>query len=304
MPEPQADPQFSQVQSVGRRVLWAGVAITALKFAVFGLTQSVAVLSDALESIINVAAAGVMLYSIHISNQPADRSHPYGHGKAESLAVGFEGGLVLLAALVIAFEAVKRFFNLEPLPRLDLGLAMLGGVTLLTLGLAVYTMWMGRRYQNDPLRADGKHLLTDFASTAGVLCGLGVVRLTGWQWLDPVVALAMAAVILWTGGRLLAQAIDGLMDRVDPKDDQMIRDLLNHEIASGVIQGYHKLRHRHSGTFHWVDVHLQVRGDMTVRASHAVASRIEHAIEEALEKANVTAHIEPEEAARSANTPE
>ncbi|MCC7408993.1 MAG: cation transporter [Phycisphaeraceae bacterium] len=297
MPEPQADPQFSQVLSVGRRVLWAGLAITALKFTVFGLTQSVAVLSDALESIINVAAAAVMLYSIHVSNRPADPSHPYGHGKAESLAVGFEGGLVLLAALVIAYEAIKRFFNLEPLPRLDLGLTMLGGVTLLTLGLALYAMWMGRRYANEPLRADGKHLLTDFASTAGVLCGLGAVRLTGWQWLDPVVALAMAAVILWTGGRLLAQAIDGLMDRVDPRDDQMIRDILDKEIASTSIQGYHKLRHRHSGAFHWVDVHLQVRGDMTVRDGHALASRIEHAIELALEKANVTAHIEPEEAA-------
>jgi cation diffusion facilitator family transporter len=255
----------------------------------------VAVLSDALESIINVAAAGVMLYSIAHANRPADADHPYGHGKLEFLAVGLEGWLILIAGIVIAVEAIGRLFAGTG-PREDtlpLGLILLGGVGVLDALLAGFVWHMGRRFHNDVLRADGRHLMTDVASTAGVLVGLGLVQWSGWHWLDPVVALIMAALIGAASWRLLWHSVQELMDRRDPDDDRLIRDILEQEKTRGVIHGYHKLRHRHAGSFHWVDMHLQVDGQMTVADGHEIASRIEHRIEQALGQANATAHLEP-----------
>ncbi len=275
--------------------LGAGVAITALKFAIFGLTDSAAVLSDALESIINLLAAGVMIYCLWLSNRPADRDHPYGHGKIEFLAVGFEGWLILAAGVAIASEAVRRWLaGVEP-RRLDLGMGLSLVVAGLSAALAAYVWRAGRKYDNSVLLADGKHLLTDVASTVGVVIGLGLVKWTGWAWLDPLVALLMAGLILKTSWKLLWQSVDGLMDRAVPADDAVIRQVLDEEVRAGAIRGYHKVRHRHTGSFHWVDMHLQFDAGMSVRESHAVASRIENRIEQRLGPADATAHIEPYE---------
>ena len=292
MPDPQADPHLAAVKRIALHALIAGIVIALLKFGVFWMTNSVAVLSDALESLINIAAAGFMLYSLWYSNRPADREHPYGHGKIEFLAIGLEGWLILLAGLVIGVEAVRRLIVGAEL-NLNAGIWVLGVVGLLDFGLAAYVWRAGRKYQNDVLRADGKHLATDVASTAGVIGGLVLVRWTGYQWLDPVVAIVMASLILFVSWHMLWQSFHGLMDHSDPKDEAAIKALLDDEVRAGAIHGYHKVRHRHTGPFHWVDMHLQVDGEMTISDGHELASRIEGRVEETLGRANATAHLEP-----------
>lgn len=299
MPEPQADPNLPQIRRVARHALLAGLVITALKFGAYLLTNSVAVLSDAFESIINLVAASFMLFAIHYANRPPDPDHPYGHGKMQFMAVGLEGWLILLAGGVIAFESVRRLVRGEAPENLDTGLIFIGFIALLVAALAWYVWRSGVRYQSAPLIADGKHLATDAVSTLGVLLGLILVKVTGLDWLDPVVAMVMAGLILGASWKLLWESIHGLMDRADPKDRRRIEAILDEAITAGEIRGYHKARHRHSGAFHWVDVHLQVDRHMTVAAAHALASRIEKRIEDILTPGNATAHIEPFEPAAS-----
>lgn len=299
MPEPQPSPALPRVRKVAVHALFAGVVIMVLKFCVFWVTDSAAVLADAMESIINLVAAAMMIYTLWLSARPADRDHPYGHGKVEFMAVGLEGWMILIAGLLIGFEGVRRLFYPPDLQmsRLHLGTWLLAGVAILVVTLGVYVWRMGKKYDSQVLIADGKHLLTDALSTVGGLAGLILVQVTGKVWLDPVVAIVLAAVILITSWRLLWQGIHGLMDRTDPHDDETIRRILDEAVASKLIQGYHKVRHRHSGSFHWVDMHLQLDGDMTVRESHEIASLIEGRIETQLGQANASAHVEPLSAA-------
>jgi cation diffusion facilitator family transporter len=203
--------------------------------------------------------------------------------------------LILLAGLTIAYEGVRRLIAPPELDmaRLSIGSWLIGGVSLLVMALGIYVYSMGRKYDSQVLIADGKHLLTDAISTLGGLTGLILVQWTGNMRLDPIVAIILAAIILFTSWKLLWQGIDGLMDRTDPKDDALIRDILDDAITQGLIQGYHKVRHRHTGAFHWVEMHLQVDGAMTVYDSHELASEIEGRIERALGQGNATAHVEP-----------
>jgi cation diffusion facilitator family transporter len=293
MPEPQAHPHAGKARRVALHTIIASLVLMVLKFTVFRLTNSAAVFSDAMESIINLVAAAMLMYTLWLSNHPADKQHPYGHGKVEFMAIGLEGWLILIAGLTIAYEAIRRLFGTNDLHVEPWHLYMLGGVSGLVLILGIYVWWAGRKYQNAPLAAHGKHLMTDLASSVAVLGGLVIVQWTQTKWLDPLFALVIAAAILFTSWKLLWQSIDGLMDRIDPKDDEAIARLLDEEVASGVIRGYHKVRHRHSGAFHWVDMHLQMDPHMTVAQSHEQASRIEHRIEVMLGQANATAHVEP-----------
>ena len=304
MPEPDADPNEILIQRVALHAILAGVVITAMKFTVFWWTNSVAILSDALESIINIVAAGVMGYSLWLSNRPADQKHPYGHGKAEFLAVGMEGWLILFAGLLIAIEAVRRLFSGAEVTNLGSGLWMLFGIGLISTALASYVWLAGRKYGCEPLIADGKHLMTDVVSTAGVLLGLLLVRWTQWPWLDSVVAIIVAGLCMCVSWRLLWKSIQGLMDASDPDDDQTIRAILDDEKRNGQILGYHKVRHRHNGAFHWIDMHLHVDGAMNVADSHDLASRIERRIELKLGRANATAHVEPYHPAGSQTPPD
>ena len=293
MPEPKADPNKKDTLRIAGRIMAFGVVITILKFIVFYFTNSVAVLSDALESIINIVAAAAMLYSVWYSNRPADKTHPYGHGKVEFLTIGFEGTLILSAGIVIAVTAIYRLVHgIEP-QKLGLGLTLLFIVGILTAALAAYALKMGSKFKNEIITADGKHLATDVLSTVGVFVGLLLVHFTNWAWLDPLVALFVAAGILTMSWRLLWQSIDGLMDRSDPHDQATILAILDDEIDQGSILSYHKVRHRHTGSFHWVDMHLQVQADLTVQRAHEITSAIELRIEQALGQANATAHVEP-----------
>ncbi len=303
MPDPQPDPRADVVRKVALNALLAGIAIMVLKFGVYFITNSAAVLSDALESIINLAAAAMMMYSIYLANRPADREHPYGHGKIEFMAVGLEGWMILTAGVIIIYQAIRRLITPPKLAYLQVGTWTLGVIGLLSAALAIYVWFNGRKLQNATLVADGKHLLTDAASTLGGILGLILIQYTGKEWLDSLVALITAAVILFTSWHLLWVSIHGLMDRTDPQDEAAIKEILDDEVKSGSIRGYHKVRHRHTGAFHWVDLHLQVDGHLSVREGHELASRIEYRIEQRLMPGNATAHLEPFEPAEKAVDP-
>ncbi len=297
MPDPVADPQWPLVKRVAVQALGAGVLLFLAKLAVFGVTNSAAVLADALESTINVVAAGAMLYTLWLSNRPPDANHPYGHGKAEFLAVALEGSMILLAGTLIIITAFERLFDPPAPQRLDLGIVALGVISLIAGALGVYVYAQGKRNRNMVLVADGRHLITDLITTLGVIAGLALVRATGLNWLDPLLAILVAAFILFTGWRLLRDSMGGLMDQTDPSDEATVRRILDEAIADGSIKAYHKVRMRHTGAFHWVDMHLEVDPALTVLASHGIASAIERRIEGALGAADATAHVEPWEGA-------
>lgn len=278
--------------------LVVGVLLLIVKFIAYFLTGSAAVFSDALESIVNVAAAGVALYALALAHSPADHEHPYGHGKIEFLSAGFEGGMILLAAFVIAFKAVDAllFQHLE-LHQLGVGLVLMAAAMLVNGGLGVYLIALGRKQKSLTLEADGHHLLSDGITSAATLAALAIVRIFHWTRADPLVALLIAVYIAWLGIRLLRRSAAGLMDEQDLEDEQMLKQLLDSHIgpagAEPQICSYHKLRHRHNGRYHWVDFHIMVPAGLTVRQSHQMASTIEYEIENRLGEGKATAHVEP-----------
>ena len=279
--------------------LTVGVLLTGVKFAAYFLTGSAAVFSDAVEGIVNVAAAAFALYSIVLAHQPADANHPYGHGKVEFLSGGLEGGMILLAAAVASLKAADDLIRGTQLEfgRLDWGLALMA-LTLPVNGVVGwYLVRTGRRKGSVTLVADGHHLMTDAITSVVALAALAVVRFTGWRYADPIAAVLVSLYIARTGVRLLRQAVGGLMDRQDVEDEALLRRILDaHTGPAGKeprICGYHKLRHRHSGRYHWVDFHITVPADFNVDRGHRVASAIEYEIEQALGEGNATAHIEP-----------
>ena len=279
--------------------LGVGAALMGVKFVAYFLTGSAVIFSDAVESIVNVAAAGFAMYSIVLAHRPADASHPYGHGKVEFFSAGFEGGMILVAAVVSALNAggdLLRGGDLRP-ARLDLGLLLMGAALGVNAVVGGYLLRTGRRLGSLTLVADGHHLLTDALTSVVALAALGVVRLTGWRHADPLAALAVSVYIGRTGLLLLRHAVAGLMDRQDASDEALLRGILDaHTGPAGgepKICGYHKLRHRHSGRYHWVDFHITVPADWSITRGHEVASAIEYEIEQALGEGNATAHVEP-----------
>jgi cation diffusion facilitator family transporter len=279
--------------------LAVGVGLMGLKFAAYFLTGSAAIFSDALESIVNVLAASFALYSLAVAHAPADEEHPYGHGKIEFLSATFEGGMILLASVVIVIQAIGTIFQRHAIQEnnLDWGLGIVA-VALVGNGVAgLYLVYLGKRRKSLLLEADGRHLLADAITSVVVLVALALVRLSGWYWIDPTAALGVGLYVAWLGARLLRRASAGLMDEQDPKDERLLRRILDsHAAPDGQpprICSYHKLRHRHSGRYHWVDFHLVVPGDWTIEQGHHVASAIEYEIELALKEGNATAHVEP-----------
>ncbi len=295
MPDPQPHPQFHRVRRTALIALLAGLALTAMKFGVFLLTDSAAVLSDALESIINVVAAAMALWAVTLANKPPDKTHPYGHGKIEFVSASVEGGMILAAAAAIGFEAIRRLVVGGEVHQINLATLLTAGIAIITALLAWYVGQSGKRYDSSALRADAKHLRTDVITTLGVTAGLIVVSLTGVVWIDAAVALLLGAGIAFTGIRLIRENLAGLLDEADLQDTSALQVLLDEEIKAGRISGYHKLRLRHQGRFHWIDLHLQVDPDLSVEQSHNLASDIEHRLEQLMAPANATAHVEPDE---------
>jgi cation diffusion facilitator family transporter len=278
--------------------LVVGITLLTIKFIAYFLTGSAAIFSDALESIVNVAASGVALYALIVAHSPADKEHPYGHGKIEFLSAHFEGGMIVLAAIAIAIKAIDvLLFKPAPVQQLGVGIILISAAMLINGVVGFTLIRVGRRQGSMTLEADGHHLMSDAITSAAALAALAVVKLLNWPLADPIAAILIAAYIGWMGISLLRRSSAGLMDRQDADDERLLREILDAHIGPDgkepKICSYHKLRHRHSGRYHWVDFHIMVPPAMNVEAGHAVASAIEYEIERALGEGNATAHIEP-----------
>lgn len=277
--------------------LFAAVTLTLLKFVAYFATNSSAIFSDAIESIVNVAASAFAIYSLYLSHQPADAEHPYGHGKVEFISAAVEGGMVLAAALVGVVRAIDGLLHHVDLhtDRLGFGLGLLALALLVNGGLGAALERIGRAQDSATLVADGRHLISDAITSLAAILGLLVVRYTGWRYADPLAAVVVAFYIAFMGVELVRDAVAGLMDRQDLSDEKLLRSILDAHVEGKEprICSYHKLRHRHSGRYHWVDFHIMVPSTWDVRRGHQVASTIEYEIEQALRIGNATAHVEP-----------
>jgi cation diffusion facilitator family transporter len=279
--------------------LFVGIGLLAIKLVAYFLTSSQAIFSDALENMANVVTAGFAVYAIRLSHRPADQDHPYGHGKIEFLSAGLEGATILLAAVFIVGKIVNSFLARETrhVQRLDIGLTLMTAALIIN-GILGIALWLrGRKTRAIILEAGGIHLMTDAFDSIAVLIAIALVKLTGWQWLDPAAALVVAIYIAFLGLQLLKRSAAGLMDEQDPNEQQQLQNILSAHVGpTGTppqICSYHKLRFRHSGRNHWVDFHIMVPKDWSIEQGHQVASTIEHEIELALGQANATAHVEP-----------
>jgi cation diffusion facilitator family transporter len=270
-----------------------GLCLFVAKLLAWRLTGSAAVLSDALESIVNVVAAAFALYSVYLSEKPPDLDHPYGHGKVEFLSAGFEGGLIFLAGGLILWEAAGRLLEGRALEHLGSGIGIVTGAALVNGALGFYLVRVGRRTGSLTLEADGKHLLTDVWTSGASVGALLGVMLTGWLWLDPAIAILAALNILRIGAGLFREAVRGIMDEADPEDLAAVSHLLE-AIEHPLFRGWARLRARHQGSFHHVDFVLYVPDETTVAEGHALADEVERSIAEALGDAEVICHVEPE----------
>lgn len=266
------------------------------KVYAFYFTGSAAIFSDAAESAIHVVATAFVAYAFWVSVRPPDTDHPYGHGKIAYFAPGFEGALIIIAALVILYSALSALVLGPELRQLDYGLLVLTGLCLVNLILGLYLVRSGRRHNSLVLESNGKHVLTDMWTTLGVIAGVGLVWLTDILWLDPVVAIAVALNIMWTGGSLIWQAIEGLTERADDAETQAIVARLEEAVARGWISSFHQLRHRRINNQVWIECHLQLPGELTLDEAHDRSHRVEDALDALFEDdvVIVTAHLEPD----------
>ncbi len=256
------------------------------------LTGSVGLLSDALESFVNLAGALMALAMLSLAATPADENHAHGHGKAEYFSSGFEGFLILLAALSIGYAAYQRLLAPQPLEAVGVGLAVSVVASILNLATARILLGVGRRYKSITLEADAHHLLTDVWTSVGVIVGVGLVWLTGWLWLDPAIALLVAANIVWTGWQLLRRSTAGLMDVSMPAEElAAIEAVLERYRGRGLA--FHALRTRQAGARAFVTLHVLVPGGWTVQQGHDWSERIEADIRQALPHVHVITHLEP-----------
>jgi cation diffusion facilitator family transporter len=270
----------------------AALATILLKGAAWWLTGSVGLLSDAMESLVNLAAAIVTLVMLALAARPPDEDHAYGYSKAEYFASGFEGMLIFVAAVAIAWAATDRLITPRPITSVGVGVAISVVAAAVNLAVAMVLRRAGRRFRSIALEADARHLMTDVWTTAGVIVAIVLVTATGWQRLDPLVALAVAAHILWTGATLVRRSFLGLLDRALPADDRnAIEALLDRYRKDGVR--YHALRTREAAGRSFVSVHVLVPGAWTVQRGHDVLERIETDIRARLPTASVLTHLEP-----------
>ena len=280
------------------RFAWLSVAVAiatiALKGLAWWLTGSVGLLSDALESFVNLAAALFTLLVLTVAARPPDDEHAYGYSKAEYFASGFEGTLILVAAALIALAAGRRMLAPQPLESVGLGLAVSALAAALNLTVARVLLAASRRHRSIALEADARHLLTDVWTSAGVIAGVAAVAATGWLWLDPLLALAVAANITWWGVRLLRRSVLGLMDRALPAHERAaIERVLDEFRGAGVA--FHAVRTREAAGRSFVSMHVLVPGGWTVLRGHDVVEEIEARIRGAVPGATVFTHLEPRE---------
>jgi cation diffusion facilitator family transporter len=272
----------------------AALVTVGLKAGAFAFTGSVGLLSDALESVVNLVAALVALWALWLAAQPADDVHTYGHTKAEYISSGAEGGLIVLAAVSIIAAAVPRLMHPQGLDKVGIGLA----IAALSAVVNGFVAWVlsraGTRLRSVALQADARHLLTDVFTTGGVLIGVALVSLTGWLILDPIVALLVAANVVWTGWKLLHESGLGLLDTaLEPEDQRAIAAALVPFEERGIA--FHAQRTRRAGMRRFVSMHVLVPGDWTVQRGHDLCEEVEHAIHRTLPDSTVFTHLEPAE---------
>ena len=261
--------------------LVVAIVLMGVKFLAYEWTSSQAIFSDALESIVNVVAAAFALGVVAYAGQPADRDHPFGHGKVEFFSAAFEGGLIFLAAVMILWQAGSALLHAQTPQQLDLGLLLTAGAGVANGALGVVLLRYGRRHHSAAIEADGHHVLSDFYTSLGVLAGLALVRVTGFAWLDPVVAAAMGCLLLITGWRLVARAIAGLLDAEDPELLRQLVAVLGNHVRDGVIRVHH-LRAIRAGGFRHVSAHLVVPEFWTVEKAHDTAEALARTVLRAL----------------------
>jgi cation diffusion facilitator family transporter len=269
----------------------AAVVTIGLKSVAYLLTGSVGLLSDALESLVNLAGALMALSMLDIASRPADSDHPHGHDKAEYFSSGVEGTLILIAACSIAWAAIGRFAHPRALEQVGLGLGVSAIAALVNLSVALVLLRASRKHESITLEANAHHLLTDVWTSAGVVAGIGLVAWTHWLWLDPVVALLVAANIVWTGVGIVRRSVLGLMDTaLNEADSAAVQAACAPYLARGLQ--YHALRTRQSGPRKFVSLHVLVPGMWTVREGHDLCERIEADIRAAVPNASVLTHLE------------
>lgn len=279
-----------------KRYAWlsiiAALATIFLKSAAWWMTGSVGLLSDALESLVNLAGAMMALAMLTVAELPADERHAYGHGKAEYFSSGFEGLLILLAAVGIGAAAIERLLHPQPLQQIGVGLLVSGVASTVNLLTARILLRAGREHRSLTLEADAHHLLTDVWTSVGVIAGVGAVKATGWLWLDPVLALLVAINIVWTGWKLIYRSTGGLMDIALPAEENaLVQAVLDRYRAQGI--DFHALRTRESGARRFVEVHVLVPGEWTIQQGHDLVERVEGEIRHALPQSTVSTHLEP-----------
>ncbi|MDO5503588.1 MAG: cation diffusion facilitator family transporter [Actinomycetia bacterium] len=284
------------------RYAWLAIATAlvtiTLKFAAYLITGSVGLLSDAAESVVNLVAAFVALIALHVAAKPPDDNHHFGHSKAEYFSAAVEGIMIFVAALVIIFAAVRRFLNPQELEQVGLGLAISIVAAVINGVVAVILIRAGRRHRSITLEADGRHLMTDLITSVGVVVGVGLVALTGWLRLDPIVAFLVGCNIVVTGWQLVRRSVDGLMDHTMSAADNARLATLLHTFASDEVH-FHGIRTREAGAEKHVSMHVLVPGHWSVQQGHDLLERVEHAVREEFDLCEVDTHLEPLEDPRS-----
>lgn len=279
-----------------RRYAWlsiaAAIVTVVLRVGAASVTGSVSLLSDALESGVNLLAAVLALGALSVAARPPDEEHIFGHSKIESVAAAVEGLLIIGAAFLVGWQAIQRLFDPQPLETVPLGLAIAGVAALLNLVVSRVLQRAGEVHRSETLKAESLHLRADVWTSGAVIVGILGVVLTGWEWLDPVVALAVAVHVLVSGGRLLRGALNGLMDVSLPADELAeVEEILDRYVNNDI--DYHALRTRTAGALRFVSFHLQVPGSWSVTAGHQLAEYIEQDIRRALYPVTVFTHLEP-----------
>lgn len=270
----------------------AAVVTICLKTLAYVVTGSIGLLSDALESLANLVAALVALWALWVAARPADEEHTYGHTKAEYFSSGFEGLLIVAAAVGIVVAAVDRFIEPQPIQEPALGLAVNGLAAAVNFGVARVLRRVGKRHESITLEADAQHLMADVWTSLGVIAGVGVAAATGWHRLDPIVAIAVALNVLRSGIRLLARSMHGLLDTSLPGETlEKIKRILDGHSGTGVR--YHALRTRQAGARRFISFHILVPGSWTVQRGHDLLEKIEERIREAVPNSVVDTHLEP-----------
>jgi cation diffusion facilitator family transporter len=294
---------MERTQKVALGSVGVGLVVLGLKSVAYWLTGSIALYSDALESTINVVAAGAAFIALGVSAQPADSNHPYGHHKAEYFSAVFEGALVVVAALSIFHSAYLGFLAPKPLDAPFEGLAINAGASAINAAWGSLLLLWGRRWRSPALIADGRHVLTDVLTSAGVFAGVALVWATGWLVLDPIVAGLVGVNVLWSGYAMVKEGAAGLMDEAPPPEMvARIKELIGQH-AAGAIEA-HDVRTRHAGRMTFIEFHLVVPGDIRVAEAHEICDRIEGALKADMDgEALITIHVEPEAKAKISGVP-